>query len=63
MEIRRAVLAGLAAAAVLAVTACTGGGGTTASPTTSATQRVYSEDELRSMISGLRDSEGHELKL
>ncbi|WP_104174429.1 hypothetical protein [Arthrobacter sp. Y81] len=59
---------GLAAAAVLALAACTGGGGQTPSPTASATtstaqDKVYSEDELRELISGKSDKDGSELKL
>jgi hypothetical protein len=53
---------------------CTGGGGGTATPsstTTSATPsptqtanaKVYSEDELRNLISGKKDADGNELKL
>ena len=68
MDFRRVAPAGLAAAAVvLTVGACTGGGGTTASPTATSsptkTDRVYSEDELRSLITGLRDTDGNELQL
>ncbi|CAN7522004.1 hypothetical protein LJR078_003783 [Arthrobacter sp. LjRoot78] len=57
------------AAAVLSLAACTGGGGGTASPTaTTATteaaqDKVYTEDELRELISGMKDAEGNELKL
>ena len=59
---------GLAAAAVLALVACTGGGGQSASPSASATttaarDKVYSEDELRELISGKSDKDGSELKL
>lgn len=58
---------GIATAAVLMVAGCTGGGGTTASPTATSspeeTDRVYSEDDLRGMISGLQDSDGNELRL
>lgn len=59
---------GLAAAAMLALAACTGGGGQSPSPTASATtsaaqDKVYSEDELRELISGRSDKDGNELKL
>lgn len=59
---------GVAAAAVLALAACTGGGGQSPSPTASATTsaaqaKVYSEDELRDLISGRSDKDGNELKL
>ncbi|WP_066286488.1 hypothetical protein [Arthrobacter sp. B6] len=61
---------GLAAASVLALAACTGGGdGQGTSPTATATtsaaaeDKVYTEDELRGLIAGMRDAEGNELKL
>jgi hypothetical protein len=59
---------GLVAAAMLALAACTGGGGQSPSPTASATtsttqDKVYSEDELRELISGKSDKDGGELKL
>lgn len=59
---------GLAAAAVLALAACTGGGGTpspsaTTTTTEAAQDKVYTEDELRQLISGMKDAEGNELKL
>lgn len=59
---------GVAAAAMLALAACTGGGGQTPSPTATATttaaqDKVYSEDELRELISGRSDKDGGELKL
>lgn len=59
---------GVAAAAMLALAACTGGGGQAPSPTATATttavqDKVYSEDELRELISGRSDKDGGELKL
>ena len=67
MDTRRLAPVGVAAATMLMVAGCTGGGGAPASPTVTATpeqtERVYSEDELRSMISGLQDSDGNELRL
>lgn len=60
---------GLTTAALLALAACTGGGeggGGTASPApaeTEADAKVYSEDELRDLISGMTDADGNELKL
>lgn len=66
---RKASVLGLSTAAMLALAGCTGGGGDTASPsaTTSpsptAEAKVYSEDELRDLISGMTDSDGNELKL
>jgi hypothetical protein len=61
---------GLAAAAALALASCTGGGGTaTPSPTTdsptttTAADKVYSEEELRELVSGMSDADGNELKL
>lgn len=64
---RKIALLGLAAVTVLAVGSCTGGGGT-GSPTTATTTatvqpKVYSEDELRSLISGMTDRDGNELRL
>lgn len=59
---------GLAAAAMLALAACTDGGGQSPSPTATATtsaaqDKVYTEDELRELISGKTDKDGNELKL
>jgi hypothetical protein len=61
---------GLAAASVLALAACTGGGGNqspsptgTTTTTTAAAAKVYSEDQLRDLIAGMKDGEGNELKL
>ncbi|MBE4717216.1 hypothetical protein DAD99_03350 [Pseudarthrobacter sp. AB1] len=55
---------------MLALAACTGGeGGQSPSPTGTATtsaaaaDKVYSDDELRELIAGMRDAEGNELKL
>jgi hypothetical protein len=60
-------------AAMITLAGCTGGGGSAASPTAtgaasaSATQtaeaKVYTEDELRELISGMKDGDGSELKL
>ncbi|MGN8132181.1 hypothetical protein ACTJK0_16690 [Paenarthrobacter sp. 22069] len=60
-------------AAMLALAGCSGGGSGTASPsgTTSASAsasptasaKAYSEDELRNLISGMKDADGNELKL
>lgn len=59
-------------AAMIALAGCTGGGGTaspsatataTATATETAQAKVYSEDELRGLISGLTDAGGNELKL
>jgi hypothetical protein len=58
-------------AAMLALAGCTGGGGGAASPTATATatatetaaDKVYTEDELRELISGKTDADGNELKL
>ncbi|MEE2522093.1 hypothetical protein V1639_08235 [Pseudarthrobacter sp. J75] len=62
---------GVAAVTIMALAGCTGdgGGGSTASPTGTATtteteeDKVYSEDELRDLISGTKDGDGNELKL
>lgn len=56
---------------MIALAGCTGGGGGAASPSASesasasatAEAKVYSEDELRELISGLTDDDGNELKL
>ncbi|MGX9900714.1 hypothetical protein ACW0JT_14080 [Arthrobacter sp. SA17] len=58
----------LAAAAAVALSSCTGGGGsgTTSpgSPTPTETQsKVYSEEELRDLVSGIKDDDGNELRL
>jgi hypothetical protein len=58
-------------ATMIALAGCTGGGGGAASPSTSeatsasptAEAKVYSEDELRELISGMTDEDGNELKL
>jgi hypothetical protein len=60
------------AAAMIALAGCTGGGGgaaspsastTSASPSATAEAKVYTEDELRELISGMKDGDGNELKL
>ncbi len=55
---------------MLALAGCTGGGDGAASPTATATatetaaaDKVYTEDELRDLISGKTDADGNELKL
>ena len=64
---RKVPALGLTAAAMMALAGCTGGGGSTptatASPSETAEAKVYSEDELRNMISGMTDEDGNELKL
>ena len=68
---RRVPAFGVLAIGALALAGCTGGGGggTSASPTASASAsesaqaKVYSEDELRDLISGMKDGDGNELKL
>lgn len=59
---------GVATAAMLVLAGCTGGGGQTPTPTATETasaaqDKVYSEDELRDLISGKSDKDGNELKL
>ncbi|NWL12370.1 hypothetical protein DM793_13920, partial [Paenarthrobacter nitroguajacolicus] len=60
---------GVLAVAAMALAGCTGGGGgtaspsVTASPSASAQAKVYSEEELRDLISGMKDGDGNELKL
>jgi hypothetical protein len=61
------------AAAMIALAGCSGGGGGAASPSASQTTsasasqtaeaKVYTEDELRDLISGMKDGDGNELKL
>lgn len=71
MDIRKALGVGAAGAAALVLAACSGGGGSSpsSSPSGSATSsaspsaKVYSESELRGIVSGLKDSDGSELKL
>jgi hypothetical protein len=72
---RKVSALGVLAAAMLALAGCSGGGGGTASPSGTATTsasasasksaeaKVYSEDELRNLISGMKDDDGNELKL
>ncbi|MFJ5962209.1 hypothetical protein [Pseudarthrobacter oxydans] len=66
---RKAPALGLMTAALMALAGCTGGGGGAASPSASETPsptaeaKVYSEDELREMISGMTDDDGNELRL
>lgn len=55
---------------MIALAGCTGGGGSasptateTASASATAEAKVYSEDELRELISGMEDEDGNELKL
>jgi hypothetical protein len=74
---RRVPALAVFAVAAVALAGCSGGGGTAASPssatTTSASastsastpaqEKVYSEDQLRKLISGMRDGDGNELKL
>jgi hypothetical protein len=68
---RKVPALGLMTAAMIALAGCTGGGGaatpspstTSASPSATAEAKVYSEDELRELISGTTDDDGNELKL
>lgn len=70
---RKVSALGVMTAAMLALASCSGGGGGTASPSGTATAsasasktaeaKVYSEDELRTLISGMKDADGNELKL
>lgn len=72
---RKVSALGVVTAAMLALAGCSGGGGGTASPSGTATTsasasasqtanaKVYSEDELRDLISGMKDADGNELKL
>jgi hypothetical protein len=66
---RKVPALGWMATAIIALAGCTGGGGTaspsatTATATETAQAKVYSEDELRDLISGRTDAAGNELKL
>ena len=74
---RKVSALGVVAAAMLALAGCSGGGSgtaipsgtasTSASASASASQtadaKVYSEDQLRDLISGMKDADGNELKL
>ena len=70
---RKVPALGVMAAAMIALAGCTGGGGGTTTPSTTATAtatptetaeaKVYTEDELRGLISGMKDDDGSELKL
>lgn len=67
MHKRGTAALGLTSLAALALVGCTNGGGTapssTGTPSSTASARVYSEAELRNLVSGLKDSDGNELKL
>jgi hypothetical protein len=68
---RKVPALGVMAAGMIALAGCTGGGGGTATPSTTPTAtagktaeaKVYTEDELRELISGMKDDDGSELKL
>jgi hypothetical protein len=68
---RKVPALGLMTAAMIALAGCTGGGGaaspspstSSATPSATAEAKVYSEDELRELISGMTDDNGNELKL
>ncbi|WP_458779965.1 hypothetical protein [Arthrobacter sp. D3-16] len=70
---RKVPALGLMTAAMIALAGCTGGGGgaaspsatetASASPSATAEAKVYTEDELRELISGMKDEDGNELKL
>lgn len=68
---RKVPALGLMTAAMMVLAGCTGGGEGTASPTATETvspsptaeAKVYSEDELRELISNMRDEDGNELQL
>ncbi|MGF9648443.1 hypothetical protein AAIH32_10740 [Pseudarthrobacter oxydans] len=67
---RKVPALGLMTATMIALAGCTGGGGSasptateTASASATAEAKVYSEDELRELISGMKDEDGNELKL
>ncbi|WP_286139207.1 hypothetical protein [Arthrobacter sp. OV608] len=69
---RKVPALGVMAAAMIALAGCTGGGGGAASPSAqtstasaspTAEAKAYTEDELRDLISGMKDEDGNELKL
>ena len=70
---RRVPALAVFAVATVALAGCSGGGGSAASPSSAATssasastpaqEKVYSEDQLRELISGMRDGDGNEFKL
>lgn len=68
---RKVPALGLMTAALIALAGCTGGGGTAGPPATTATDtatvtaeaKVYSENELRDLVSGMTDADGNEFKL
>ena len=66
---RKVPALGLTAATLLALAGCTGGGTADPSATATATAtgtaeaKVYSEDDLRNLISGVTDADGNELRL
>jgi hypothetical protein len=68
---RKVPALGVMTATMIALAGCTGGGGGAASPSVSETPsasataeaKVYTEDELRELISGMTDEDGNELKL
>lgn len=66
MDIRKAIGVGAAGAAALVLAACSSGGGgappSSASGSASPSAKVYSENDLHGIVSGLKDSDGHELK-
>jgi hypothetical protein len=65
---KKALGTGLVGVTALALAACTGGGGTSASPSGSASSsaspsaKVYSDSDLQTLVSGLKDSDGNDLK-
>lgn len=67
MDVKRTAAVGMAGFAALGLAACTNGGGPSPSPsaTTSSapSAHVYSESELRDLVSGLKDSDGNPLNL
>lgn len=65
---KKALGAGFVGVTALALAACSGGGGTAASPSGSASSsaspsaKVYSDSDLQTLVSGLKDSDGNDLK-
>ncbi|WP_460992494.1 hypothetical protein [Sinomonas soli] len=63
---KKALGTGIVGVTALALAACTGGGGTASSPSASSSAspsaKVYSDSDLQSLVSGLKDSDGNDLK-
>jgi hypothetical protein len=68
VQVKNLSVLSLAAAAAVALSSCTGGGGSGStspgSPSpTEEKSKVYSEEELRDLVSGMKDDDGNQLRL